>query len=387
MLSEKVQLRMLSIEDLEFLPGNPRNEIYDDTLMDLAKSLQRDGLIEPIVVRPHDQKFEIVAGERRVRAAIIANIPRIPAVVREGITDKDASRLRLLENMERKDLTLVEKVDGIKAHMEKHRLSLDQIAEELGLKSSTISKWFTDVENLAPSLRRDIAFLHKLSPDILALLGKYNFETQERLAKAMVNNNLTDWTARRYVAMFQDNPQADLDKLAIKAKSQLKTIAVTLPKEEAEKVQKMAKEFRKKETKASEKLKKYLREKRPRPKMIESVAKTMDTTVNLPLESPTVEGLRDLEVAKLSEEFKLRDEQFRRLAQTAKQTPNVPVRELAKEIMKEEAPQIMVMEFSAKTYNALEAYANSEKVFVKEAALVLVEEGLARHGFLRGIAS
>jgi ParB family chromosome partitioning protein len=386
MLSEKAQLRMLSIEDLEFLPENPRNEIYDDALTDLAKSLQRDGLIEPIVVRPHNQKFEVVVGERRVRAAIIANIPRILAVVREGLTDKDASRLRLLENIKRKDLTLVEKVDGIKAHMEKNGLSLDQVAEELGLKSSTINKWFTDVENLAPSLKKDIAFLRKLSPDILALLGKYNFETQERLAKSMVNNNLTDWTARRYVAMFEDNPKADLDKLASKAKGQLKTIAVTLPKEEAEKIQKRAREFRKKEAKDSEKLKKYLREKRPRQKMAELTPKTMDTTVNLPLESPSIEGLRDLEVAKLSEEFKLTGTQFRKLEQTAKQTPNVPVRELAKEIVKEEMPQVMVMEFQAKTYNALEAYAKSEKVYIKEAALLLINEGLTRHGFLRGTA-
>ena len=386
MLSEKIQLRMLSIEDLEFLPENPRNEIYDDALKDLASSLGRDGLIEPIVVRPHNQKFEVVAGERRVRAAIIANIPKIPAVVREGLTDKDASRLRLLENIKRKDLILVEKVDGIKAHMEKNGLSLDQVAEELGLKSSTINKWFTDVENLAPSLKKDIAFLHKLSPDILALLGKYNFETQERLAKSMVNNTLTDWTARRYVAMFEDDPKADLDKLANKAKGQLKTIAVTLPKEEAENIQKRAKEFRKKEAKDSEKLKKYLREKHPRPKMTESTPKIMDTTINLPLESPPIEGLRDLEVVKLSDEFKLTDAQFRKLEQTAKQTPNVPVRELAKEIMKEEASQIMVIELQAKTYKALEAYANSEKILIREATLALVEEGLTRHGFLRGVA-
>lgn len=386
MLSEKVQLRILSIEDLEFLPENPRTEIYDDTLKDLSKSLQRDGLIEPVVVRPHGKKFEVVAGERRVRAAIIANITKIPAVIRDGLTDKDASRLRLLENMERKDLTVVEKVDGIKAHMEKNGLALDDIAEELGLKSSTVNKWFNDVENLAPSLKRDIAFLRKLSPDILALLGKYNFETQEKLARAIVRNNLTDWTARRYVAMFETTPEADLDKLANKAKGQLKTIAVTLPKEEAERVQKMAREFHKKEEKASKKIKKYLRKKHPKSERTDSTPKIMDTTVEMPLESPSVEGLRDLEVAKLSEQFKLTGAQFRTLGLRAKQTPQIPVRELAEEIVKQEAPQVMVIEFSAKTYNALEAYANSEKVFVKEAALLLVEEALAKHGFLKGVA-
>jgi len=59
MTSEKIQLRFLSIDDLEFLPENPRSEIYDDSLRDLSKSLLRDGLIEPIVVRPHGNKFEV----------------------------------------------------------------------------------------------------------------------------------------------------------------------------------------------------------------------------------------------------------------------------------------------------------------------------------------
>lgn len=387
MTSEKAQLRVLSIEDLEFLPENPRFEMYDEALKDLSKSLLRDGLIEPIVVRQHGNKFEVVAGERRVRAAIIANITKLPAVIREGLTDKDASRLRLMENMKRKDLTLVEKVDGIKAHMDKHGLSIDGVAEELGFNSSTINKWFKDVENLSPSIKSDIAFLRKLSPDVLALLGKYNFGTQEKLAKAIVNNKLTDWTARRYVSMFEAAPEADLDKLAKKAKSKLKTIAVTLPKEEAEKVQKMAKKFRKKEEKASKKLKKYLRKKRKKPTKMESSQKTMDTPMDIPLESPSVEGLRDLEIAKISEEFKFTGAQFRKLEQRAKQAPHVSIRDLAKEILKAETPQIMVIEFPAKIYGALEGYANSQKIFVKEAALSLIEEGLTRHGFWKGVTS
>lgn len=394
MSSDKFQLRILSIEDLHFLPENPRWEIYDDSLKALSNSLARDGLIEPIVVRPLGNKFEVVAGERRVRAAIIANITRLPAIVREGLTDKDASRLRLLENIERKDLALVEKVDGIQAHMEKHGLSIDDVAKDLGLKPSTVKKWFNDVKNLSPTIKGDIAFLRKLSPDVLALLGKYNFNTQERLAKAIADNELTDWTARRYVGMFEAAPKADLDKLAKKAKSQLKTIAVTLPKEEAEKVQKMAKEYRRKEEKASKKLKRYLKKKqrkpigvseeKPEPKDL-GVTKTFDTTMEVPLESPSSEELRDLQIAKISEEMKFTGGQFRKLGQRAKQFSNVSIRDLAQEIVKEETPQIMVMETPAKTYSALEAYADSEKIFVKEAALTLIEEGLIRHGFLGGI--
>ena len=251
MTTEKIDFKQVSIEDLEFMSGNPRREIYDNALRSLSKSLSRDGLIEPIVVRPKGKKFEIIAGERRVRAAIIGNITKLPAIIRENITEEDASRLRLLENMKRKDLNLVEKVDGIKAHVEKYNLSLDQVAEEFGLKSTTIKKWFNDVEHLSPSIKGDIGFLRKLSPDALALIGKYNFETQEKLARAIVDHKLTDWTARRFTDMFDSNPEADIDILAEKSKRQVKTIAVTLPVAEAEKVQKMAKKIREKERKAS----------------------------------------------------------------------------------------------------------------------------------------
>jgi ParB/RepB/Spo0J family partition protein len=387
MTTEKIDFKQVSIEDLEFMSGNPRGEIYDNALKSLSKSLSRDGLIEPIVVRPKGKKFEIIAGERRVRAAIIGNIPKLPAIIRENITDEDASRLRLLENMKRKDLNLVEKVDGIKAHVEKYNLSLNQVAEELGLKSTTIKKWFNDVNHLSPSIKGDIGFLRKMSPDALALIGKYNFETQEKLARAIISHKLTDWTARRFTDMFESNPEADIDKLAEKSKKQVKTIAVTLPVEEAEKVQKMAKKIREKERKASKKLKKYLRKKKkklPEPST-ESNKTDINTPTEIPVETPSIKMLRDLDIAKYSEKLNFTGAQFRKLEQRATQFQNISIKELAEEIMKEEAPQIMAMEVPAKLYRALEAYANMQQVFVKEAALMLIEEGLNRQELWRGV--
>jgi len=378
--SERVEFRTISIEDLEFLPGNPRHGIYDESLRELASSIAREGLVEPIVVRPKGGKYEVVAGERRVRAAILSNIPKLPAIVREGLTDEEASRLRLVENMKRKDLTLVEKVNGIKAHMHEYAISLEKMAEELGAKPSTIQKWFGDVERLSPRIKGDIAFLRKLSPDVLALLGKYEFKTQERLAKVIVSHKLTDWTARRFTDMFEASPEADLDKLADNAKKQVKTIAVTLPVREAEKVQKQAQEIRRKEQKASKKLTKYLRRKEKKPAEKPGKENVALTRIQVPFETPSVKKLRDIEIARASDQYNLTGGQIRKLEQLAQQYSDTPIRELAERVQKEEAPQLMVIEAPAKLYNALEAYARSEEIFVKEAVLALIEEGLENHG-------
>jgi len=379
--SEHAEFKTISIESLKFLPGNPRRDIYDESLRELASSIAREGLVEPIVVRRKGDKYEVVAGERRVRAAILSNIPKLPAIIREGLTDEEASRLRLVENMKRKDLTLVEKVSGIKAHMQEYAISLEKMAEELGAKPGTIQKWFGDVERLSPKIKGDIAFLRKLSPDVLALLGKYEFKTQERLAKAIVNHKLTDWTARRFTDMFDASPEADLDRLADNAKKQVKTIAVTLPVRQAERVQKLAREIRRKEQKASKKLTKYLRRKEKKSAEKPGRENVTLTSVQVPFETPSVKKLRDVEIARASDRYNLTGAQVRRVEQLAQQYSDTPVRELAERVQKEEAPQLMVIEAPAKLYGALETYADSEKIYPKEAALALIEEGLESRGF------
>jgi ParB/RepB/Spo0J family partition protein len=364
---------MVSVEDLEFMPGNPRQQLYDETLDELSQSLARDGMIEPIVVRPKGTKYEIVVGERRVRAAIRSNLVKLPAVIRSGLTDEEASRIRLIENMKRKDFTLVEKVEGIKAYMREYNASLDALAKELGVKTATIKGWFDKVENLSPKIKNDIVFVTKLSPDILAIISKYDFKTQEKLAKVITKHELTDWTARRFRDMFESNPEADLDKMAETAKRQLKTIAVTLPVEKAKEVRRMAKEILDKERKASKQLQRHLRKKTHQ-------AFTSAETVQIPYETPALKKRREAEFARVAIDRGLSGNQTLRLEKLIHEYPDTPVHELGEQVQKEEGPQVMVIELSPKVYAALESYANVQRVFIKQAALALIEEGLETHG-------
>ena len=379
MSSNKLSLRQLSVEDLTFFPDNPRVDFYDESLRDLSQSLQQDGLIEPIVVRPKGDRFEVVAGERRVRAAIIGNIPKLWGIVREDLGDEDASRLRLIENMKRKDLTIVEKVVGIKAHIKKYQISLEKIAEELGVKAVTIQSWFHTVDKLSPKIKEDLSFVRKLSPDILALLGKYEFKIQEKLARIIVKHKLTDWTARQFADMFETRPDADLDEMAERAKKQVKTIAVTLPVKEAQRVQRRARAFRENVQKRSKNIGNILR------KRVSKKAKEEEplSEVRLPIEHPSLRRERDIEVTRVSDQLRLSDAQTGSLINLTRQFPGEKVKDLAVRVQSESAPQIMVVEVEPKIYSALESFAEAEKLFVKQAALKLVEEGLIDRGFLK----
>src|SRR5215208_1544834 len=95
--------------DLIFANPNQPRRFFDPTaLEELAASIRARGVLEPIVVRPKDGRYEIVAGERRFRASKLAGLEEIPAVVRD-LSDEDAMTDALLENFQREDLTVIEK--------------------------------------------------------------------------------------------------------------------------------------------------------------------------------------------------------------------------------------------------------------------------------------
>lgn len=393
-----MEFKTLSIEDIEFSVDNPRLTFVDESLEELSDSIKRDGIIQPIIVKPNGSKYKLVVGERRVRAAIRANIPKLPAIIRDDISNEEASRLRLTENINRKDLDPFERVNGIKAHMEKYGLSLEQMAMELNKKPETVKGWFHLEEATSPKIKIVDNFIRKLGTQKLMEIAKYNFETQETLAEKIVEHDLTVDQVRRFITLFESNPDADLDMLVTKVRQQVKTIEVTLPVEEAEQVLKRSKEIRKKEEKAEKKLKKLLR-KRIKPQQIRStepdfskesndLIKSNTTersqtlaSVNIPIELPSIKKVRETEVAKLAEAEKLTTDEVKRLTELDKAESTLSPRELVETVKKEMRPQIMVLEIQPKMHDALEAYSNSEKIFVKEAVLMLLEEGLENHGY------
>lgn len=120
-------------------PFQPRTRFEDESLYDLAESFRRRGVLEPIIVRKHGNSYQIIAGERRWRAAQIADLKEIPALIRE-IPEEEVIVESLMENIHRKDLADVEKENAIHELWTSERFrTISEIASTLGLKEKDVS--------------------------------------------------------------------------------------------------------------------------------------------------------------------------------------------------------------------------------------------------------
>lgn len=130
---------VLPVERIRPNPFQPRRTFDDAALQELAESIRRHGLLQPVVVRPTGAGFELIAGERRWRAAAIARLASIPAVVRPSVTDAEMLELALVENVQRQDLDAIERALGFRQMMDKLGLTQEQVSERVGLRRSTVA--------------------------------------------------------------------------------------------------------------------------------------------------------------------------------------------------------------------------------------------------------
>jgi ParB family chromosome partitioning protein len=132
--------RMVPIEDIEPNPNQPRQTLGD--ISELIASIVEKGILEPILVRPRGSRFQIIAGERRFRAATEAGLAEIPCVVRET-SDAEMMELALVENLQRKDLTAFEEADGLKVLADHFGYTHEAMAQKLGKSRTSITETLT----------------------------------------------------------------------------------------------------------------------------------------------------------------------------------------------------------------------------------------------------
>ena len=129
--------RLIPIEEIEPNPDQPRHALGD--LAELTASVREKGILEPLLVRQVGARFEIIAGERRYRAAIDAGLSELPCVIRET-SDAEMMELALVENLQRKDLTAFEEADGLKVLAEKYGYTHEAMAGKLGKGRTSITE-------------------------------------------------------------------------------------------------------------------------------------------------------------------------------------------------------------------------------------------------------
>lgn len=135
-------VRLVPLEKIVPNPNQPRNELGN--IQELMASIKAKGVLEPIIVRPRGEKYEIIAGERRYMASKNLGLKDIPAI-EMSVGDSEALEISLIENLQRKDLDTFEEADGLNALIEIYDYSHVQISEKIGKARSTI----TEIINLS----------------------------------------------------------------------------------------------------------------------------------------------------------------------------------------------------------------------------------------------
>ena len=138
-MERKERVLTLRVEDIRPNPYQPRQTFDDEGLRELASSIRRHGILQPLTVRPAaGGKWELVAGERRLRAAKLAGLERVPCIRREA-DDRDAALLALVENLQRRDLHYLEEAAAIASHIRQTGITQEEAAAQLGRSPSALA--------------------------------------------------------------------------------------------------------------------------------------------------------------------------------------------------------------------------------------------------------
>ena len=188
----------IAIKDLETSPYQPRREIDPGHIEELAKSIQSEGLLQPILVRAKGKKFELIAGERRLRAFKFLKEKKIPARVIEA-NDASSATLALIENLQRENLNPIDEALGYSSLLRDFDMTQEAIAERVG-------KGRASVANALRLLSLDAEIQELLSRRLIstghakALLGLEEEEQRRLLAKRIVENGMSVRETEQYVS-------------------------------------------------------------------------------------------------------------------------------------------------------------------------------------------
>lgn len=162
------RILFLPAEEIVPNPAQPRQEFEPEALRELSDSISRYGVLQPLTVRLRGRQYELVAGERRLRAARMAGLEQVPCILLE-VDGDEAALIALVENLHRRDLDFIEEAEGLSRLIQIHGMSQEEAARRVGKSQSAV----------ANKLR-----LLRLSPEILAVIRKTGLT--ERHARALL---------------------------------------------------------------------------------------------------------------------------------------------------------------------------------------------------------
>lgn len=211
------EVKNIAISAITPNPHQPRKEFDPRALDDLAASIKAQGVLQPVLVRPLGTgSFELVAGERRLRASKMAGLTEIPALVRE-MDDRESLAIALIENLQREDLNALEEAEGYKQLLDQFDLSQEELARQIGKSRSALANSLR-LLNLAPEIQKDVREGRISAGHARALLAVSDPEAASGLHRRIIKGNLTVrqaeeeaslWKATGSLSLAEPEPEAE----------------------------------------------------------------------------------------------------------------------------------------------------------------------------------
>ena len=206
--SEEKSSLYLPISQVESCAGQPRKQFDPDALADLADSIREHGIIQPLTVRKlQSGYYQIIAGERRWRAARMAGLDQVPAIVIEA-DDRKAMELAMIENLQREDLNPIEEAEGYRQLMEQYNLTQEETAQRVGKSRSVVANALR-LLNLCPPVRamvEDGRLFNGHARTILPLSPALQEKAADAILKSDLSVRQTELLVKKLTAEEKDKP-------------------------------------------------------------------------------------------------------------------------------------------------------------------------------------
>ena len=196
----------VALSAIEKNPNQPRKAFDDDELMSLSESIRNHGVLQPLVVRQVGERYQLIAGERRLRAAEVVGLASIPVTVVD-FNDQQCLEAALVENIQRSDLNAIEKAQGFREYLDRFSMTHEQLANRLGLARPTITNLLSLLE--LPADLQDLVRVGHLSLGHAKILkGIADAVKQSAIAREVVARGLSVHGLETYVKQLASDEKA-----------------------------------------------------------------------------------------------------------------------------------------------------------------------------------
>jgi ParB family chromosome partitioning protein len=210
-IAKAQEVYLINIEDIVANPFQPRKSFPDESLAELSASIKEYGVIQPLLVRrTNADKFELVAGERRLRASKLAGLKEVPVIVKE-FGDKEMAELAMIENLQREDLHFLEEAEGFQHLIANFGFTQEELAQRMGKKQSTIANKMR-LLRLAPEVRDVLRTDNLTERHARALLKLEDTVLQLKALQCVRENNLNVRATEDLVEEMLDEISREISK-------------------------------------------------------------------------------------------------------------------------------------------------------------------------------